>query len=351
MSWVAAAVTVGSAAVGGLASRSSARKAASSNSSLLSSAQKAGAFRPLSIPKPQELHVPSAPSILSSWRGEVTGKFPEYDAIAGRLNVSEQAAARYANQAQNPQYYQALDQITSNALQASRGQIPQDVRENILRQANEDSYLRGFSYGTPEGQSRTYAGGNEAAANLALRNLGLTSMDMMRYGDQLAGQALDQSRAGRGAVLSAKDVVPTPDLFQQQMNAAAIAQYNYASDKAGYDAATRNAPIQSAYNKLALQMGIQTQNNALGVQSATNSAALAMSAMQALGGLYNGGPLLGLGGRSAAPSATASTAAQPGWNSTFWGDLAGTAAGTPLFASPRSTNQPVSSASSIRAAI
>lgn len=342
MSWVAAAVTVGTAVAGGVANYSASKKAQKQNSALLSSAEKSGAFRPLTIPKPERLRVPAAESILSSWRGEVSGQFPAYDAIADKLNVSEQDAARYANQAANPDYYNVLSQLTSNALQASRGEIPADVRQNILDQANEDSYLRGFSYGTPTGGSKTYAGGNEAAANLALRNLGLTSLDMMKYGNQLGGQVMDQSRLSRGTVMSAKDVVPTSDIFGNQMNAAAMADYNYRTDKQSYRAATKNAPIQAAYNKLALQMGVQGQNNAISMQTASNNAQLMMSAAQALGSMYT--PSTVGAGKSAPATAAGSDV---GWNSTFWGDLAGESNASPGLAS-RSINQPVSSASTIR---
>ena len=342
MSWVAAAVSVGTAVAGGIANSRSAKKAKSANNALVSSAEKAGAFRPLAIPKPQELHVPSAESILASWRGEVTGQFPAYDAIADKLNVSEQDAARYANSAANPAYYGVLDQLTSNALQMSRGNIPDDVKQNLLRQANNDSYLRGFSYGTPGGQSQQFAGGNEAAANLALRNLGLTSLDMMSRGDALGQQVLDQSRLSRGTVMSAKDVIPTSDIFANQMNASAVAEYNYATDKAGYQAATKNAPIQAAFNKLALQMGVQTQNNALGAQASTNNAQLAMSALQALGGMYSGGTLGQ--GKSAPAVAAASSYRAP--SSDSW--LSDTSSLAAAIGNPQSVNQPVSSASTIR---
>lgn len=342
MSWVAAAVSVGTAVGGAVYNSSQSKKAQKANNSLISQAESAGAFRPLFIPKPQELHVPPAESILSSWRGEVTNQFPAYDAIADKLNVSEQDAARYANQAANPSYYNVLDQLTTNALQMSGGRIPQDVKENLLRQANEDSYLRGFNYGTPSGQSRTFAGGNEAAANLALRNLGLTSLDMMTRGNALGQQVLDQSRLSRGTVMSAKDVVPTPQIFQDQLNASAVAQYNYATDKAGYQAARKNAPIQAAYNKLALQMGVQQQNNALSGMASANNAQLAASAMQALGGLFGGSSTLGAGRSVGNTPGTAY--AQP--TADAW--MSDTSLLTSAINSPNNLNQPVSSASTIR---
>lgn len=290
MSWIAAAVSVATAVGGAVYGSSQAKKARKRNEATLTAAEKAGAFEPLALPEPQELDVPSAEEILKSWRGEVTTFFPEYDKIGTDLNVSEQAAARYANKAANPQYYSILDQVSTNALQAGRGVIPKDVQQNILRNANEDAYLRGFSYGGPGDRGgNVFAGGNDAAANLALRNLGLTSLDMMKYGDALSGAVLEQSRAGRGQVISAKDTVPTPQIFQDQMNAEAIAQYNFATDKAAYAAGSQNAPIQAAYNKLALQMGVQGQNNALSAQSGAQNMQLALSALQALGKGFSGG--------------------------------------------------------------
>lgn len=346
MSWVAAAVTVGTAIYGGVSSAQASKKARKANNALLTGAENSGAFDPLAIPKPQELKVPSAQEILSSWRGEVNGNFPAYDEIAGKLNTSEQAAARYANTAANPQYYTALDSITSNALQASSGKIPDDVRQNLLRQANEDSYLRGFNYGTPGGKSAGYAGGNDAAANLALRNLGLTSLDMMKYGDTLTQGVLDQSRQSRGSIISAKDTVPTTDIFANQMNASAIAQYNFASDKANYAAASANAPIQAAYNKLALQMGVQGQNNALAAQTTTSNTQLAMSALQALGSMYGG------------KGTTIGSNMSSGWsgNQTYTPTSTYAQVGESVFGSPAgnvyvpsNTAQPVSSASTITA--
>jgi len=281
-------------------SSSQAKKARKRGEGTLAAGEKAGAFSPLAIPKPVEMDVPSAGEILASWRGEVTTNLPEYEKIGQGLNISEQEAARVANVKANPQYYAALNQITTNALQAGRGVIPKDVQQNVLRSANEDAYLRGFSYGGPGDRGgNVYAGGNDAAANLALRNLGLTSLDMMKYGDTLGGAALEQSRASRGDIVSAKDVVPTPQIFQDQMNASALAQYNYASDKSAFKAASQNAPIQAAYNKLALQMGVQGQSDALAAQTSSQNMQLAMSALQAMGKAYSGGGAT-IGGQTAA---------------------------------------------------
>ena len=287
---VTAVAAVGSAAYGVSANE----KAKKAQKNAYNQAEKNGAFDPLALPKPQKLEVPSAESILGRWRGEVTGNYPAYDKISDNFNRSEQDAARYANQQANPRYYDVLNQITGNALSASRGELPADVKAEILRNASEDSYLRGFSYGTSGGGGNVFAGGNAADANLALRNLGLSSLDMMRYGDALGQDVLGQSRSSRGRIISAVDVSPTTQIFQDQMNADAVAKYNYAVDKAAYKAGTENAATYAAQNKLAFTTGAQAQRQQLD----NSSAQLAFSALSALGGLggnFGGGGTIGQG--------------------------------------------------------
>lgn len=257
-------------------------KAAKDRKAAMAQAQGSGVFDPMAIPEPTKLEVPSAPEILSSWRGEVTSKFPEYDKIAGMENQSSQAAARTANLQANPDYYTALNQLTNNALAAGKGRLPDDVKESILRNTNDNAYLQGFSYGKSGGGGNVYAGGNDAAANLALRNLGVSSLDMMKYGDSLSQGVLEQSRASRGDIVSAKDVLPTQGFFQDQMNAAAIAEYNFGTDQSMFKAGVANAPRQAGYNQLLFQTGMGGQQ----MQSNAANAQLAMSALQALGGLY-----------------------------------------------------------------
>lgn len=287
---VAAVAAVGSAAY----SISSAQKAKKAQRNAFNQAQEAGAFDPMALPKPQELEVPSAESILGRWRNEVTGNYPAYDKISDNFNRSEQDAARYANQQANPRYYDVLNQITGNALSASRGELPADVKAEILRNASEDSYLRGFSYGTSGGGGNVFAGGNAADANLALRNLGLSSLDMMRYGDALGQDVLGQSRSSRGRVMSAVDVSPNTQIFQDQMNAAAVAKYNYAVDKAAYKAGTENAAAYAAQNKLAFQTGVQANAQRLD-QASAQTAFSALSALGGLSGNFGGGGTIGQG--------------------------------------------------------
>ena len=274
----AAAVTAGTAVAGAVGSR----KAQKNQQSTLAAAEAGGAFDPLVLPKPQRLKVPSAGGIMGQYRQDVTQNIGGYEDIAQRFTGSEAAAVRTATEAANPNYYNVLQQLSNTAMQAGKGVLPADVRQQILQQANEDAYLKGFSYGKTGGGGNVYAGGNDAAANIALQNLGLSSLDMMKYGNALGQDVLAQTRASRGRVTSAMDVAPDPSLFQQQMNNAAIADYNYRTDQAGYRAGMQNAPTQAALNKLTFQTGAQTNQAAMG----QSSNRMALESLTALGNMY-----------------------------------------------------------------
>lgn len=272
------ALSAGSAISGAIGSR----KAQKNQQQAFSAAEEAGAFDPLVMAKPQRMNVPGAGQIMGSYRGDIQQNYGQYEDIAQRYSASEQAANRSATEAANPNYYNVLQQLSNTALQAGRGVLPDDVKQQILQNANEDSYLKGFSYGKSGGGGNVYAGGNDAAANLALRNLGLSSLDMMKYGNALGQDVLGQTRSSRGRVVSTMDVTPDPALFQQQMNNAAVADYNYRTDKSSYRAGMQNAPTQAALNRLTLQTGAQTNQAAIG----QSSNRMALESLTALGSMY-----------------------------------------------------------------
>ena len=119
------------------------------------------------------------------------------------------------------------------------------------------------------------------------------------------------------------DVAPNPALFQQQMNNAAIADYNYRTDRAAYRTGSENAITQAASNKLAFQTGAQTNQAAMG----QSSGRMALESLTALGSLYgdlypNGRPKqqAAAGGASAAGGAADSAGGSwPGLLSGIYG--------------------------------
>ena len=295
------AISAGSAISGAIG----ARKARKNQQRAFSAAESAGAFDPLAIAKPERLKVPGAGQIMGSYRQDIAQNYGGYEDIAQRYATSEQEATRQANQAANPNYYNILQQLSNTAMQAGRGMLPDDVKQQILQNANEDAYLKGFSYGKSGGGGNVYAGGNDAAANLALRNLGLSSLDMMKYGNALSQDVLGQTRSSRGRAVSTMDVTPDPALFQQQMNNSAIADYNYRTDRAGYRAGMQNAPAQAALNKLSFQTGAQTNQTAIS-QSGNR---MALESLTALGSLYGGLYPNGMSGQKTAATGGAGSAA------------------------------------------
>lgn len=295
-----AAVSAGAAVAGTISSSRAQKK----QEKAMNAAQEGGAFDPLKIPKPQKLKVPSAGGIMGSYRNDIQQNYGGYEDIAQRFTGSEQAATRAATEAANPNYYNVLQQLSSTAMQAGKGMLPADVRQQILQNANEDAYLKGFSYGKSGGGGNVYAGGNDAAANIALQNLGLSSLDMMKYGNALGQDVLSQTRASRGRVTSAMDVAPNPALFQQQMNNAAIADYNYRTDRAAYRTGSENAITQAASNKLAFQTGAETNKAAIG----QSSNRMALESLTALGNLYGNVYPNGRSGQQAAAAGGASAA-------------------------------------------
>jgi hypothetical protein len=337
----AAVVTAGTAVAGAV----SANKAQKKQEQAMNEAQKGGAFDPLKIAKPQKLKVPSAGGIMGQYRQDVTQNYGGYEDIAQRYSASEQAASRSALEGANPNYYNILQQLSNTALQAGRGMLPDDVKQQILQNANEDSYLKGFSYGKSGGGGNVYAGGNDAAANLALRNLGLSSLDMMKYGNALGQDVLGQTRSSRGRVVSTMDVAPDPALFQQQMNNAAIADYNYKTDRAAYRTGSENAITQAATNKLTFQTNAQTNQNAIG----QSSNRMALESLTALGSLYgsiypNGKPSQQAAAGAVPGAATGAAAASSGgsWPGLLPGIYGG--AKSFLFGSPTRSDAPTARA-------
>lgn len=267
--WAATAISlvgVGVSAYNGYASRKQQQQAMQGAD---------GAFGPLAVAEPAEINYASPQEILAQWRGEVTGNFPEYSKIAASLNEDEQKAAIKANQMQNPNYYGLLGHMSNQANDYLSGKLPGDVQANILNTANENAYLRGFSYGKPGGGADVYAGGNSADANLALKNLGLTSLDLSKLGFDMGTSVLNESRAGRGRVISATDTIPTQVFFADQMNKQAEGAYMNDQNQNNYEAALQNAPQQAAYQQLMFRSNAASNDAAIRAQQANTYAQIA----------------------------------------------------------------------------
>ena len=191
--------------------------------------------------------------------------------ITAKLNRFDyRQALKYLNLIQ-PGFTGIQQQIGQNALSFARGELPSDVVGSITRAAAQQGQQGGFA-----------AGGGGAAPgmlrNLNLRNLGLTSLDLSKYGTQV-GMQVNQS---------AKSLLPNlgsvRDWLLSLPQQTAIAQYNTDwINKAGL------VNTQSA-------LGAQ-QANAQGIlQSGLTDAATTAGIGQTVGGAISGaGSLFGVG--------------------------------------------------------
>lgn len=125
------------------------------------------------------------PDLLSRTYNDVFANVRTAEKITNRLNtIDYKQAVKFLNMIQ-PRFTEIQGQVGSNALNFARGQLPADVVSSIQRSAAQQGIQGGFGYGS--GGART-----GMLANLNLRNLGLTSLDLSKYGTQL-GMQVNQS--------------------------------------------------------------------------------------------------------------------------------------------------------------
>lgn len=189
-------------------------------------------------------------------------------------NFNYGQANKFYNKIQ-PYFNELQGQIGQNALSYARGELPGDVQDQITRAAAQRGIQSGYGFG-----SQGFKAG--AGANLNLRNLGLTSLDLSKYGTQLGMQVNQNAKALLPNLTGLQDFWLNPQqvLGINQQNVAAQNQF-----------ALQN-------NQLANQ-GVAAQNAALANQTQSQYAQqLAQAQMvggtaQALGGAISG---LGTGG-------------------------------------------------------
>lgn len=87
-----------------------------------------------------------------------------------------------------PAFDSLQSQVGANALSFSRGQLPADVVASLGRAASTRGLASGFGQGARGGGSGT------ALGNSLLRGLGLTSLDLSKFGTQMAMNASLQAK-------------------------------------------------------------------------------------------------------------------------------------------------------------
>lgn len=102
-----------------------------------------------------------------------------------------------------PNFKPIQQQVGRNALSYSQGQLPNDVVNSIGRAASERGIQGGIGYGSQGAKTG-------ALANLNLRNLGLTSLDLSKYGTNLGLQVNQSAKSLMPQLGNAFDWLFTP---------------------------------------------------------------------------------------------------------------------------------------------
>ena len=98
---------------------------------------------------------------------------PQTQALEAQRNVFNREQMQAMYEASIPGYGEMQKQRGATALSLLRGELPQDVAEQVARRSAARAVAGGY-------------GGSQAGTNLTARDLGRTSLDLMRLGSQEA---------------------------------------------------------------------------------------------------------------------------------------------------------------------
>jgi hypothetical protein len=113
---------------------------------------------------------------------------PQRQDEARSQNTFNLGEAKRMYRSMQPYFDQLQSQTGKNALSFSRGELPADVVSSIGRAAAQRGLQGGFGMGASAGQP------GSALSGLNLRNLGLTSLDLAKYGTDLSMRATAQAQ-------------------------------------------------------------------------------------------------------------------------------------------------------------
>ncbi len=108
--------------------------------------------------------------------------------LAALTNTFNTRQAQRMYRTFQPSFDSLQSQIGENALSFSRGQLPDDVVQSVGRAASQRGLSGGFGQGARGG------GSGSAMGNSLLRGLGLTSLDLSKFGTGLAMNANLQAK-------------------------------------------------------------------------------------------------------------------------------------------------------------
>jgi hypothetical protein len=169
-----------------------------------------------------------------------------------------------------PGFDSLQSQIGANALSFSRGELPADVVSSLGRAASTRGLASGFGQGARGGGSGT------ALGNSLLRGLGLTSLDLSKFGTQLAMNASLQAKQLSPALYDPTQLAVGPqqaigyDMSQAGVRNENARYWNQLQNQAlmgnvsAQNTANTNATNTELAGQLAQAQGIQQAGASLG---------------------------------------------------------------------------------------
>ena len=245
---------------------------------------------------------------LSDWQH--AGKFasmynlqssPQAMLLANNVNRFQQNQALKGYEKFQPYFKQNQELIGRNAASFARGELPSDVVGNIGRAAAQRGIEGGY------GMSQGAGGGGTALGSLNLRNLGLASLDLSKWGTQFAQETNKAAASMTPGLFDVSSQFLNPALVLNGMEFDASAKNRVAEENAGFQNAIGQAQINNQQQSSMLQ--------GQAVQGASNTVAGLLSTyaqMQQARQMQNGG-----GGGYGISGANASTFGNAG---TYQGD-------------------------------
>jgi len=195
--------------------------------------------------------------------------------LAAQTNQFNLQQARHQYRTFQPYFDSLQRQVGQNALSYSQGELPPDVVANIGRSASQRGLAGGFGQGFRGGGTGT------ALGNSLLRGLGLTSLDLSKFGTQLAMQADLQAKQLSPPLYDPTALQVTPQQaigysFQNaNINNQAAQYWNTEQNKAlelnvgAQNQANRTATNTELAGQMAQAQSIQAAGSALGSVAGT----------------------------------------------------------------------------------
>lgn len=159
--------------------------------------------------------------------------------LANNVNRFNQNQAIKGYEKFQPYFKQNQALIGSNAASFARGELPSDVVGNIGRAAAQRGIEGGF------GMSQGGGGGGTALGSLNLRNLGLTSLDLSKWGTNFAQEANKSAASMTPGLFDVSSQFLNPALAMNGMQFNANAKNHVAELNQGFQNSIGQAIINN----------------------------------------------------------------------------------------------------------